>query len=118
MSIKKIIAREGLIVLVIIVVGGAMLFLSSKYPPMPSPVSSDNPLGRSLIEKNLDCLGKESCGIQEIGGEYYSSVTIYMMNKARAKIKTFGIITLCLIYPLYLLIRFVIWAVRILKEKK
>ena len=36
----------------------------------------------------------------------------------RSRIASFGIVVLFLFYPIYLLIRFILWAIKTLKEKK
>lgn len=78
-KIKRIIAKEGLILLGIIFIAGIIIFIANRFPP------------RCIIEGNF---------------------TIMPTNKIAS-----GIYILIFVYLLYLLIRFLFWALRTLRER-
>ena len=94
-STKKIIAREGLILLAIISVGFLFIFLSSKAVPLEANWRANVPRGFQLDDYNAT----ESAPISK-------------------NIEFFGGLLLLGGYPIYLLIRFIFWAIRILKQDK
>ena len=88
-SVKKIIAREGLVIIGIFAIGVFIIFLAHFFNHIihkPKPLPGNMQLPDLLFEPF-------------------------------ATIETVGFGLLMFGYPLYLLIRFIIWAIRTLREK-
>ena len=94
MSIKKIIAREGLILLGIVILGAAVYFI-----------------GRHL--NNVYLIQHQATKFKVIQNMKYSLVdyTPYI------RMMSFGLNIAIFGYPIIALIRFILWAIRMLKEK-
>lgn len=89
-KIKQIIAREGITLLGILMLGFTVFFL-----------------------------GKIMCGInqpQKDSLSVYNIPTTFFLFNLYQNMKQIGIFILFFGYPIYLLIRFIIWALRTLRE--
>jgi hypothetical protein len=94
--IKRVIAREGLIVLGIILIGIAIVLI--------------NNVRNDIFQRNYQLpLLEKPIRVSELptipSAPYYK------------QINNFGDLTLLFGYPFYILIRFVIWAVRTMRDK-
>lgn len=134
-KIKRIIAREGLILLGIIVFGFIIIAASDLYIKMPSgidptfsafidnetrpieidktyaPRTSDGKLFKNLVR--IKYLDTGETKVFKLANE---EARKKIMDK-RENIKKFGYFILFLSYPLYLFIRFILWAIKKLRKK-
>ena len=106
---KRIIAREGLIVIGLITVSLLIMGISFIYPPYPKTNTSQT---KKITEKNIVW----DKPIASTGFDAIRFDKVKRIERQRENIKIGGIIILYL-YPIYLLIRFIIWAVKTLREK-
>lgn len=115
---KRVIAREGLIILGIIGIGILIIFLSSIYPPSPVPIKTDIETGRpsTLTPKQFEKAKQEGFVVDKIVS-FEQRRLKENCDKARGNLSLIGFLVLVAGYPLYLLIRFIIWATRALKHK-
>lgn len=173
LQIKKIIAREGLVVLGIIGASCLLLFISSVYPPIPKsdiyggftqaerksigelmdfrekyPEYDDlNNLelaeklankypGYQQIYKNIKSINERNKNQDRFDvstakppkNDYYAEeiegkrpprdLLVELAETKRARIGDVGFHLLFIGYPVYLIIRFILWAVRTLKHKE
>jgi len=140
---KKIIAREGLVIIACLICSAISFFIGSAIP-YQSPTYrysvllgghkhiltflDDNPSGfsdedkkdiiKSLKEKfptkfsNESNFNPDDLTIKYLGTKY--SLKQHIKNAGF----NFGIIFLIVAYPIYLFIRFILWAIRTLKQKE
>lgn len=114
MNIKKIIAREGLILLGIIGIGYIIMATPELYIK-PKPIRIEQAKNKEtpidlLIEKRITYLDTGERHIYRLSEVEKSG------NKQKA-VKNIGFDILIFGYPVYLLIRFIIWAIKTLKHK-
>ena len=119
MNIKKLIAREGLIFIGIMLLGILFSFISAQIPyaerkPVGAPVFKDNGPWNQYIVGTKDEKGRP---IEKIDGSWYLK-DANENNIMKDNFNNFGILTLFFCYPFYLLIRFIFWAIRTLKQKE
>lgn len=140
---KKIIAREGLVIIGIIALSIFLNFISYRFPPLPKEahgnylVSTEGdhhyivPAGNATDKRSnwidVTTIGKKKMltfeEYKELDKKGYPPETIArtidvtFIIRMQDKIRTLGFIILFGGYPIYLLIRFIIWAVRTLKSK-
>lgn len=112
--VKKIIAREGLILLGIVGVGCIVLVTSGLYTN-PRPIRIEKATDKEtptdlLTEKRLTYL---DTGERKI----YRLSEITNAAQRQARVENVGFSILWLGYPIYLLIRFIIWAVKTLRKQ-
>lgn len=125
--IKKIIAREGLVILGIIVIGfmlflcgghvknrlSADAYLTAKQAVINKLVGDkDLPTFSDLETRELDGLSKEH--LKTIDVRYRIDEFIIFISSI---VEIIGGLLLVVGYPFYLLIRFIIWSVKTLKER-
>ena len=141
-KIKKIIAREGLIIVSFGLLGLIYCLIPDYITVKSSMASSIDPLTQSkyeietesgtrytvifnkgrLNEKEIDefvdltkerakAKGVSSASVEELG-------TIIKKEISSAKIKDKLLLVVLLGYPIYLLIRFVLWAIRTVRQKE
>ena len=144
MIIKKVVAREGLIILVCVICAGIFLFLQSLIP-YSSPEYAYNvetgghkyvvstqeaiysfefkdkaELYKVLQDKYPKDLGKND-GVDFVPDDLKisSPKTIYnFAGHIRNLLGNLGLLSIFVVYPLYLIILFVMWAVKTLKGKE
>lgn len=87
-KIKRIIAREGLVLLGIILLGFIFYFIISNIPDFRA--------------------------YKNIGGETIKGI---VWDDTKSMIESIAIYIIFLGYPVFLLVRFVIWAIKTLKDK-
>ncbi|OGW78841.1 MAG: hypothetical protein A3I73_00875 [Omnitrophica bacterium RIFCSPLOWO2_02_FULL_45_16] len=91
-KLKKLVAGEGLVIIGIILLG---LF-----------VIGTNYLCNAIFVKNyINTPEQNKVGLQIIAYAHYDAIN------------AFGFLIICFGYPIYLIIRFITWAVRTIKEK-
>jgi len=106
-KIKRIIARDGLIIIAIIAIG----FIYILYIPRliyPRPIGG----GRDYYAEEIE---------HKPSPQYTRITSTEELNKVDAKqerVRTMGMFLIILGYPIYLLIRFIIWAIKTLKQKE
>ena len=116
MNIKKIIAREGLVILGIIGIAIFIIITPPLYikPKSTIEVAKQRPsLEQILGDKKSDKWEKYVVW----DNDKETKTPEEIANEKRSNIELFGFQFLILAYPAYLLIRFIIWAVRTLKDK-
>jgi len=138
---KKIVAREGLIMIGVIVVSALIMKLSNFYPPIPELSDTEKSIIENIKDinqystaerflKNLPyddrvffvsryhSLSKEAkkVVIERISGQT-SLYSGYRLQEKRDKIFDIGLFVLIIGYPLYLVGRFIMWALRIMNKK-
>lgn len=118
-KIKKIIAREGLVILTVVALGGGLIFLSTRYPFYPVAIRTDIKTGRplTLTSKQFDKLQQEGFAVEKIASFEQRRLT-ENCDKTRNNLSLIGFLALVGGYPLYLLIRFILWASKTLKQKE
>ena len=119
MNIKKLIAREGLIFIGIMLLGILFSFISAQIPyaerkPVGAPVFKDNGPWNQYIVGTKDEKGRP---IEKIDGSWYLKDS-NDNNLMKDNIANLGMFILFFCYPFYLLIRFILWAIRTLKQKE
>ncbi len=92
MDIKKIIAREGLVILGIIFLGLCIIGINTLCNAI-------------FVNTYINTPEENKIGWQVISYAHYDDINV------------FGILIICLGFPIYLIIRFIIWAIKTLKEK-
>jgi hypothetical protein len=107
-KIKRIVAREGLILLGIIGVGFSVIATSDLY------FRHKYKLGRDYYAEEIE---HKSSVKQDIFDKIYPEYQKEMAEKERGRAVSIGFFILLLGYPAYLLVRFIIWAVKTLKGK-
>ncbi len=150
MNIKKTIAREGLVILGIIAVGGLIILLSFVFPPYPAPINSKFDITTAKpVENTRDYYAEEIEGKKSsqylsetdksnqdsnewvdvpvdtakkvvtdlLTKKSYRLSDIERMNRGQQNINNAGFFIIFLGYPVYLIIRFITWSIRILREK-
>ena len=148
MNIKKIIAREGLILLGVLLVACVIFFISSIYPPHFKLVKTTSK--EAYTREQFDVLNHGGLTNEQIvklwKGQYPADITKKIENKEaltdedvaaidridearaeldrrteekRGSIRWNGLLVLFIAYVFYLIpIRFSIWAIRTLKQKE
>lgn len=114
MSIKKIIAREGLVLLGIIGIGYIImttpdLYIKSRPIRIEQATNKETPIDL-LTERRITYLDTGERKIYRLSE----------INKARdrqERVRNIGFVILLFGYPVYLLVRFIIWAIRTLRQK-
>ena len=140
-TIKKIIAREGLIVVSIILLGIITSIMPNsitiKDTKIPIDLTKESRLKirnkktgmiytiivpKEMLDKKVsgyDVTGSEA--MQELGRRgdvgFLKNHVVIKKELSLVNIKNKFYFLLFLMYPFYLLIRFIIWAIRTLKEK-
>ena len=119
-KIKKIIAREGLIILGIILIGILIISTSWVYLPYykrpPTDLLADKP--------TKDYYAEEIAGKKPSLDEIFKPTpeeAITELNRRvdarRSDASLIGFLFILFGYPIYLLIRFIIWSIKTLKGK-
>ena len=118
-DVKKLIAREGLIILGIIGVGCIVMTTPELYiKPRPIRIEQvtdiKKPIDRLTEMMTVDTetllAGKGTRQIYRIGAWEEA-------KERKEKVRSLGFIILFFGYPVYLLVRFIAWAVKTLKSK-
>lgn len=137
---QKFIAREGLVIVGILILSFSMLmlsfFLERKAYNLRSIINMHTVeiegLGRfqipgankDIVENRIDLVVENS--VRGLEQEYIDSLFKYEMDvfyRSNALLKfsefslNFSVLIFFLVYPFYLMVRFIIWAVRKLKQK-
>lgn len=137
--IKKIIAREGLILLGIAILSSSFFYLAHLQNTWISGNSATDSsienfdIERATEQEIVDYLSKKGKSPQQIHKILIDSKLMKMSDKQlyelsylpkskwplfnKIDFKELGIFSLLLIYPLYLLVRFVTWAIGTLKKR-
>jgi hypothetical protein len=155
-NLKKIIAREGLVILGIIGISCLIFLISDKYPlykfdpnisskityldneetrvkfedgtmiefeTKPSPQDIQEAYSKAVGSKPSTLTSEQFDKLKKSGftSEQIVSFELKRQTEKRLKIKkdlsSLGFLILFLGYPIYLLIRFIIWAIKVLREK-
>jgi len=129
--IKKIIAREGLILIGIIGLGYVITVTPDLYIQWPAPIRVYQPTDKSmpidlLVEQEIDRKDRPIDLLTETrivnlntgASEIYSKSAFDNTQEKRKQVKKIGFIILLFGYPVYLVVRFVFWAGIILKSKE
>jgi len=112
-TIKQIVAREGLIVLGMILLAFSIFFISSSFPKMAYEKTPSFLTPQEFKEARDAGLTAE-----EIFRQYHErKQSEPKAKKTRFLIRFYGFILIFCAYPFYLLIRFIIWAIKTLREK-
>jgi len=119
-NIKRIIAKEGLIILGIIGVGCILITTPELYIK-PKPIRETKNLEQGQIyttEKNAKPW--EIWQEEKVKPEHkiFRLSEVEKACERQEKIRFIGFIILLFGYPAYLLVRFIIWAIKTLKEKR
>jgi hypothetical protein len=124
--LKKIIAREGLIILGIIAVGLLVITTVGLYNK-PSSITDKQEKNQNFtsLTKEQFQKGREAgytveqiADFEKIRKGKSEILEIEKTGKREARIENIGLFILFLGYPAYLLFRFVIWAIRTLRGAK
>lgn len=114
---KRIVARESLIILGIIGITILTIF-SSSFLPYPNPIKTDIETGRplTLTPKQFEKLKQAGFTVDKIVLFEQRRLT-ENCDKTRSNLSLIGFFVLVAGYPLYLLTRFILWAIKTLKQK-
>lgn len=120
MNIKKIIAREGLIILGIIFISvlclnSSTLFFRSENMGLTSTQLES--LSQVDESKKLNAPSDKEFTLRDFVTPEMAQKEINRRNIVR-KFNDVGIFLIFASYPIYLLFRFIIWAIRTLREKE
>ena len=128
-KIKQIIAKEGLIIIGIMAISLLIAYLSN-HIPNPKPLTqaewdAEVRVGDGVKGKadELDTIWDEfvvetkNAFKDNATGNYYYKPDYSQREKLRNSLGDFPVFFFFLGYPVYLLIRFILWAIRTLKEK-
>ena len=115
---KKTIAKEGLLFLSIIVISILFIFIGEKmgeYEPKKAKFDLSTARPVVLNDEGVNITGgfdlKNSVPVSELEKQA-------QMQNVGTAVANIGIFSLFFGYPIYLLIRFLIWAIKTLKGKK
>ena len=112
--VKSLIAREGLILLGIIGVGCLVINTAGLYTK-PRPIRIEKATSK---EKPIDLLTEKRITYLDTGERRIFRLSeVERAGERQARVEGIGLFILLLGYPVYLLIRFILWAIRTLKEK-
>ena len=120
-KIKRVVAREGLIIIGILVVVGVFWWMSGIFLPNPTTdpmryhISSLSDAELTKLElANTNSPNSSSKGTPNNRAD--DGLNPYVYNLSRILHFTVTPMILVFAYPLYLLIRFIVWAIRTLKR--
>ena len=137
-NVKKIIAREGLIIIGLIATSLLITFQGGKLVSLPKEIPFDEAMAildrefkhkTSPMEETADNLPdiiwddeiENSKLVAEVAYpppvKYYNKTNYSRYKAICSHIENFALFLLFLAYPLYLLFRFIIWAVKTVREK-
>ena len=118
---KKIIAREGLVLALIVGIGVVIMFIGNN---LTKPIENQiDWLAKTWrIDYSYEMLGpetKRTLAAGQCAREFIDDTNkitdLQQVYKKYNKVRTGGLL-LIFVYPLYLVIRFIIWAVRMLRK--
>ncbi len=116
MNAKRIIAREGLIILGIIGVGFLVVNMAGLFYTEPIPIRIEKATDQ---ETPIDLLAEKRITYSDTGErKIYRLSEIEKVGEKQEQVSRTGFLIIFLGYPFYLLTRFIIWAIKTLKEKK
>jgi len=131
MGIKKIIAKEGLILSGIVIFGLLLIFISFRFPALSGQeiaragnfeIKIEQLMGRIAQANNKPEAADEfNKYFQKWKSDNFNDILQYkhvrFIQKVRKSINLFGKVFILFGYPVFLIIRFIFWAIRTLKQK-
>jgi hypothetical protein len=117
--IKRIIAREGLVIVSLLALAVFCSILSINIPEQAKQqvkapmLKGEGPWGEYIV-KTRDESGRQ---IEKVGDNWYLVEKANLLSIIKIISGYIAFWAIFIAYPMYLLIRFIIWAVRTLKER-
>lgn len=113
-KLEKTIAREGLIIIGIIGIGFIIMTTPQLYIKA-RPIRIEQVINK---EMPIDLLTEKRVTYLDTGErKIYRLSEVNKAGDRQEKVRSIGFFILLLGYPVYLLVRFIVWAIRTLKEK-
>jgi uncharacterized integral membrane protein len=110
---KKMLARESLIILGIIVIGCIIISTAGLYNN-PRPIRIEQ---QTDTKKPIDLLTEKRISYPDTGeNNIYLLSEVSKAAERQTRVENIGLFFLLLSYPIYLLIRFIAWAIKTLRK--